>query len=736
MKISIRTKFLFAGLLPLVLTMSGLLLIHYLMTTPNLVLSAQILVVLGGIGLNVTLAVRVFHAMTNSFKHRIQEMEAQSPKDARARVLQEMNALIQAVQAGNLSARGHSEVVEDTWRELVVGFNQMLALLNTLFTTIAEFIDRISKGEIPGQLSGTYYGEFNKIISNLNLLHEKLSDFTAKVQVAADQIAVDSKELHGISEHLSVDAATQATSTKEISVSMAEIVATIRQNAEHALQTEKFALKAVEDAREAGESVTQAVQAMHNIAQKSSIIKTIAAQTRMLSLNATIEAARAQDYGRAFAVVASEVRKLADITQKAAEEIDELTSSSMAISEQAGQQLDKLVPAIQKTAEWVQEISAANNEQSRQTEPIHSAIQQLAHITHQNAEKAEELASTAAVLAKQAAQLQKVNVFFKMTDAALESVYAYAAEHHGQEMIRCETCNPETFARKRYRIGFVVEGLSNSFLIALKDDAEAVVKAYPNVTLEVLDGQDDITRQIAAIEQLLAQKVDALMIESANPQMLLEVLERADAIRIPYFCCLKGTKGVNAVSQVVAGYSVEGKIMGEFIAEQFRHGGNVVIIEGIPGDESSILRCHHVRKAIADNPKLKLLASRPGYFRQGPAKKIMEAFLAEFPQIDLVYCANDENALGALAAIREAGKLGDIHVVGIDAEQAALQAIMAGEMLATATHARGGARWKTLAGVTMQLLIDYLMGKDVPRWLVSETQLVTKANAAQITPLF
>jgi methyl-accepting chemotaxis protein len=81
----------------------------------------------------------------------------------------------------------------------------------------------------------------------------------------------------------------------------------------------------------------------------------------------------------------SKADNISQATQKAAEEIDELTSSSMRISEQAGQQLAKLVPAIQKTAEWVQEISAAHNDQTKQTEPINSAIQQLAHSTHQNA---------------------------------------------------------------------------------------------------------------------------------------------------------------------------------------------------------------------------------------------------------------------------------------------------------------------------------------------------------------
>ncbi|MCP4940704.1 MAG: hypothetical protein GY924_01815, partial [Planctomycetaceae bacterium] len=160
--------------------------------------------------------------------------------------------------------------------------------------------------------------------------------------------------------------------------------------------------------------------AMQKIAKKVSMIEEIASQTHMLSLNATIEAAKAQEYGKGFAVVASEVCTLAQRSREAAEAINELTDSGVTIATSASERLTKLVPDIQKTAELVQEISAASDEQSTGTEQINQAIQQLDQVTQQNSATSEELAATAEELAIQAEQLQNTIAFFKVDEADRE----------------------------------------------------------------------------------------------------------------------------------------------------------------------------------------------------------------------------------------------------------------------------------------------------------------------------
>ncbi|NLY40816.1 MAG: chemotaxis protein, partial [Desulfovibrionales bacterium] len=193
-----------------------------------------------------------------------------------------------------------------------------------------------------------------------------------------------------------------------------EMAANIRQNADNASQTEKIALKAAQNAQTGGQAVTQAVEAMKNIAEKISIVEEIARQTNLLALNAAIEAARAGEHGKGFAVVAAEVRKLAERSGTAAAEISDLSSSTVTIADQAGQMLVQLVPEIQRTADLVQEISAASNEQNAGAEQINKALSQLDHVIQQNASASEEMASTSEELSSQAEQMQATMAFFHL----------------------------------------------------------------------------------------------------------------------------------------------------------------------------------------------------------------------------------------------------------------------------------------------------------------------------------
>jgi methyl-accepting chemotaxis protein len=189
---------------------------------------------------------------------------------------------------------------------------------------------------------------------------------------------------------------------------------TIQHNNENAKITEDNAIQASEKIRESNRSTEIAVNSMREIAQKIAIINDIAFQTNLLALNAAVEAARAGVEGKGFAVVASEVRKLAERSKNAADEINTISKNSLGIAEKAGEQLIHLVPEIEKTAQLIQEITAASIEQTSGVDQINKAIQELNHVTQQTAASSEEMATSARELADQADQLNDAISFFKV----------------------------------------------------------------------------------------------------------------------------------------------------------------------------------------------------------------------------------------------------------------------------------------------------------------------------------
>lgn len=288
------------------------------------------------------------------------------------------------------------------------------------------FAQLLSGGDLRATVDVNQRDEVGMLADALRTMVGRLREVVGEVQSAAENVSSGSEELAASSTSMSQGATEQAAAVEEISSSMEEMASNIRQNAENAAQTEQMSLKAARDAEEGGRAVSRTVEAMNKIAEKISIIEEIARQTNLLALNAAIEAARAGEHGKGFAVVASEVRKLAERSGEAAAEISELSSSSVQVAQAAGEMLNKIVPDIQKTANLVQEIAAASNEQNSGAEQINKAIQQLDTVVQQNASASEEMASTSEELASQAEQLMQNIAFFKIDHHSGSSMQAQA----------------------------------------------------------------------------------------------------------------------------------------------------------------------------------------------------------------------------------------------------------------------------------------------------------------------
>ena len=362
------------------------------------------------------------------------------------------NMLAKAAVEGKLATRADASKHGGDYRKIVEGVNSTLDAVIGPLNVAANYVERISKGDLPPQITDTYNGDFNAIKNNLNTLIAAMDEVTraaeeiaqgnlmvvvrersaqdklmqaliamvggltrtvTEIRTIAGEVASASQSISAASVQVSNGATGQAASAEEASSSMEEMASNIKQNADNAQQTDKIATKSAKDAQESGKCVVEAVAAMKEIASKISIIEEIARQTNLLALNAAIEAARAGEHGKGFAVVAAEVRKLAERSQKAAGEINTLSGTTVKVSEKAGEMLDRLVPDIQKTAELVQEITAASKEQDAGSDQINKALQQLEKVIQQNASAAEEMASTTEELTGQSEQLVGALGFFR-----------------------------------------------------------------------------------------------------------------------------------------------------------------------------------------------------------------------------------------------------------------------------------------------------------------------------------
>jgi len=338
----------------------------------------------------------------------------------------EVEKLIAAAAAGQLTERIKTERFEGASKDLTQSFNQLLDAVSTPLHEAQGVLTALAANDLTKNMTGSYQGEFDQMKSSLNNALQNLSVTVATVREAVEAVTAGSEQITKGSEDLSQRTSEQASALEETSASMEEMTSTVKQNADNAKQANQLAIAARDTADKGGSVTKKAVEAMGEINKSSkkiadiiTVIDEIAFQTNLLALNAAVEAARAGEHGRGFAVVAAEVRNLAQRSATAAKEIKGLINESIQrvndgseLVNQSGKTLEEIVSSVKRVTDIIAEITAASQEQASGIDQVNKAIMQMDETTQQNAALVEETTSAAQSMKEQARGLmQQVEVF-------------------------------------------------------------------------------------------------------------------------------------------------------------------------------------------------------------------------------------------------------------------------------------------------------------------------------------
>lgn len=290
-------------------------------------------------------------------------------------------------------------------------------LTNTITSRLNKAVEQakcISSGDLTSSIPIDSSDELAELGIALNQMNNVLKETVTGITTLVVTVNETSEELIKTSNNIAEGANNQASSLEEISSSMEEITSTVEQNTFNAKKTASISDESAKNIQNSSDVLHESVNYLNEIVNKISLINDISFQTNILALNAAVEAARAGEHGRGFSVVASEVRKLAERSRVAADEIGKVSNTGKAVAQEAGTKLSEHLPLVHQTADLVREITASSIEQSSGIEQINNAIQGLNNITQQNAKEASNIAVNINNLSDNSKKLARLINFFKI----------------------------------------------------------------------------------------------------------------------------------------------------------------------------------------------------------------------------------------------------------------------------------------------------------------------------------
>ncbi len=315
-------------------------------------------------------------------------------------------------EEGDLSVRTHSEKLSGEWKNIAEAINKMLDIVIEPIEEASSVLSKMGEGDFTHRVSGNYKGFYKLLKDDVNLVAESMNKALGEVFEAIENIANASNEILEKTSEMAAGANEQNEQSTEVASAIEEMTKTIMNNSQNVMMIEKQSVAASKKAKEGGEVVNQTVYGIDRISEivigtastmrelgASSekinevvkVINEIADQTNLLALNAAIEAARAGEQGRGFAVVADEVRKLAERTQHATKEIAEMISEIQVKTQMAMTSINSSAEEVEKDKDLAQNAKTALEEIILNANEISDLISQLAAALEQESKTSEEI---------------------------------------------------------------------------------------------------------------------------------------------------------------------------------------------------------------------------------------------------------------------------------------------------------------------------------------------------------
>lgn len=399
--------------------------------------------------------------------------------DTLRNLLNEVGALTKSATEGRLSERGNLSNYSGSYREIVDGINNTLDAVIVPLKEGVSALEKMATGDLTVRITSTYKGDHQIIKNSINVMAESFSTALSEVTEAVQATASASNEISSSSEEMAAGAQEQSSQTTEVASAVDQMTKTIIETTKNSSTAAEAAKNSGAIAKEGGKVVSETIEGMNRVALvvkksaetvqalgKSSdqigeiiqVIDDIADQTNLLALNAAIEAARAGEQGRGFAVVADEVRKLAERTTKATKEIatmikqiqkdtegavvsmklgTEEVEKGKALADKAGKSLTAIIQGSEEVVDLITQVAAASEEQSSAAEQISKNIEGISNVTNESAAGVQEIARASEDLSRLTINLQELISKFKIDERMdNHSIQTHAAVNKNQLAVR------------------------------------------------------------------------------------------------------------------------------------------------------------------------------------------------------------------------------------------------------------------------------------------------------------